>query len=114
AESVEVKMLFESTEQSLSKEASLESLLRRPEVDILNLVSLPKVAQSISEFRAELGIEDSALEPMIWEQVLNQLEVQVKYEGYIQKQTIEIANLKSQEEVIIPQDFDYNAISGLS
>jgi tRNA uridine 5-carboxymethylaminomethyl modification enzyme len=113
-ESNEAKQLCEQTGQLLNREASLESLLRRPEVDIQALMNLPSIAQKAQAYREQLNIQSQDLEETVWDQVLNQLEVQIKYEGYIQKQTLEIANLKSQERILIPEDFDYGAISGLS
>ena len=42
-----------------------------------------------------------------------QLEVQIKYEGYIKKQIAQIARFKKLEERRLPEDFDYNDVSGL-
>lgn len=114
ANSLEAQMLYEKTQQQLSKEASLVGLLRRPEVSIEALTQLPSMAPKFLEYRDMLNIANVDLEPFIWDQVLNQLEIQVKYEGYIHKQTTEIESLKQQERFVIPSDFNYEAISGLS
>lgn len=46
--------------------------------------------------------------------VAQQVEVQVKYEGYVESQRAEVARRKSLEEVAIPSGFDYGAVRGLS
>lgn len=114
AGSNDADVLFVKTKQALIKEASLVALLRRPEIKINDLMALPSLSQTIAEFRNQLELHDPDLEPLVWDQVLNQLEVQAKYDGYIQKQTIEIAKLQLQEGVVIHEDFDYQSISGLS
>lgn len=81
----------------LSKEASLEELVRRPEVTYAQLMQI-----------AELGpglVEQAAAE---------QVEIQIKYEGYIQRQQDEIAKQQRNEQTILPQQFDYKAVKGLS
>jgi tRNA uridine 5-carboxymethylaminomethyl modification enzyme len=75
---------------------SLEHLLRRPEVFIEGLVG---VAPS-------LGGLDAA--------VLDQLEVSIKYEGYIQRQVEQVERFQKTEKVAIPEEFNYDAVSGLS
>ena len=46
--------------------------------------------------------------------VAEQVEVQVKYEGYVERQRLEVARRKSLEETVIPTPFDYGAVHGLS
>ena len=83
--------------KSLLKEANLMDLLRRPEVSYQNLMTLDKdYSQNIDENVAE------------------QVEIQAKYAGYINRQKDEIAKAKLQEETLIPVDFDFDAVSGLS
>ncbi|RLC31528.1 MAG: tRNA uridine-5-carboxymethylaminomethyl(34) synthesis enzyme MnmG, partial [Deltaproteobacteria bacterium] len=43
-----------------------------------------------------------------------QVEIEIKYEGYIEKQRREIEKFKNIESVKIPQDFDFTAVYGLS
>lgn len=114
AASLDAQSLFTKTNQSLTKEASLMALLRRPEVEINDLIELPSLESEVLSFRRELELHNPDLEPLIWGQVLNQLQVQAKYDGYIQKQTIEIAKMQLQEGLDIPEYFDYDSISGLS
>jgi len=68
--------------------------------------------------RAELdyeAVERLSKKPnTVCKQAARQVEIQIKYEGYIKKQLKEIEKLKSLEEVSIPAAFDYNDIHGLS
>jgi len=46
--------------------------------------------------------------------VLSQAEIQIKYEGYIARQTLEVQKQQAHEQTEIPTDLDYAAVSGLS
>ena len=81
----------------LSKEASGEDLLRRPEISYRLLTSLNLFAP---------GIEDP--------QAADQVEVQVKYEGYISRQKEEIERQLRNETALLPIDLDYKQVKGLS
>jgi len=84
----------------------------------LALMHLPPVARSISlleflrrpevSYRTldELGMGDSALDPDCREQV----EIEAKYEGYIERQRAEVERVIRMEERPIPSDFDYDAV----
>lgn len=52
--------------------------------------------------------------PEVSADVEEQVEIQSKYQGYIERQTLDIERLKKHESTKLPQDFDYDAISGLS
>lgn len=82
-------------ERPLTHEHCLSDLLRRPELTIDRIEEISGVA-----------VEDRA--------VAQQLEIQVKYEGYISRQQDEIDRLKKFENAVLPADFDYTVISGLS
>ncbi len=45
-------------------------------------------------------------------EILEQLEIQVKYEGYIKRQYEEIEKFKKFENILIPEDFDYGSVKG--
>ena len=81
----------------MSREQSLEELLKRPAVTYAGLMTLTGAGP---------GIED----PVTAEQV----ETQIKYAGYIQRQMNEIERSKKHEETSLPDDLDYQAIKGLS
>lgn len=48
------------------------------------------------------------------DRVARQVEIEIKYEGYILKQIKEIQKFKQLEEISIPKDFDFNSVAGLS
>ena len=84
--------------QPLTRETNLLDLLRRPDVTYQGLMSLPGVM--------EQEVRD--------EKVAEQVEIQAKYSGYIQRQQDEIARQRRHEDTMIPADFDYHMINGLS
>lgn len=83
--------------QPLSKEASLFELLRRPQVEYARL------RESYAE---PWGVADS--------EVAEQIDIQAKYAGYIQRQEEEIARQLRHETTAIPLNIDYARVSGLS
>ena len=82
---------------SVSREHSLEELIRRPEMTYDTLMSIPALGP---------GLDD----PIAAEQV----EIQIKYAGYIARQMDEIAKAQRHENTLLPAEFDYSKISGLS
>jgi len=95
----------ESTIRSLRREMGAYDLLKRPEVSYRDLVALERVGTA-SSF-AELGEELLA-------QVGQQLEIQARYSGYIERQAGEIAQQRRQAALSLPEDLDYSQVSGLS
>jgi tRNA uridine 5-carboxymethylaminomethyl modification enzyme len=81
----------------LSKEANALQLLARPNVAYRDLTRLPRLAAGVDE-----------------PQVIEQLEVQAKYAGYIERQRGEIEKHRASEAVSLPQDLDYSGVRGLS
>ncbi|WP_417437412.1 tRNA uridine-5-carboxymethylaminomethyl(34) synthesis enzyme MnmG [Idiomarina abyssalis] len=81
----------------VTKEVSGEELLRRPEIHYQDLAK--------TDFFAP-GLED----PLAAEQV----EIQIKYAGYISRQHDEIAKQQRHENTLLPSSFDYAKIKGLS
>jgi tRNA uridine 5-carboxymethylaminomethyl modification enzyme len=80
----------------LEHEYSLFELLRRPEVSYDALLTLGEL---------DLGETDPA--------VREQVEIAAKYQGYIDRQTDEVARSKGQENTKLPADLDYREIHGL-
>jgi tRNA uridine 5-carboxymethylaminomethyl modification enzyme len=81
----------------VTKENSLEDLIRRPEMTY-------KTLMQIVAFGPEIGNQQAA----------EQVEIQIKYAGYIERQKDEIAKTLRNENTLIPIDFDFSKISGLS
>jgi tRNA uridine 5-carboxymethylaminomethyl modification enzyme len=85
------------SQQPLDRDYSLEELLRRPEVTYRSLVSLPGMGPGLDNIQAA-----------------DEVEIQTKYQGYIDRQREEIARLESNEKTPLPADFDYGHVRGLS
>ncbi len=94
----------------LSKEASLASLLKRPEMTLSHLKE--KLPSVFEETCREAGACEFS--EILAEQVEHQVETQIKYAGYIERQNLEIAKSAKLEHKKIPEDFKYNQVSGLS
>ncbi len=83
--------------RQIEREYTLADLLRRPEVDYASLMSLSAAGPGVSE-----------------PEVAEQVEIQLKYQGYIERQQNEVARHDGMENVVLPMDFDYAGVSGLS
>ncbi|MCG7994216.1 MAG: tRNA uridine-5-carboxymethylaminomethyl(34) synthesis enzyme MnmG [Candidatus Thiodiazotropha taylori] len=82
---------------SLSKEASAQNLLARPNVSYRQLMTIARLGPGLQE-----------------PQEVEQLEVQAKYAGYIARQQGEIDKQRANESVLLPEDLDYTNVRGLS
>jgi tRNA uridine 5-carboxymethylaminomethyl modification enzyme len=99
-------VLARLTGEKISKETKLKDLMIRPQISMDSLLHLAKVKKIVSE--ADLGLD------AINRQALSQIEIQAKYAGYIHKQTLEIQKSQQQEQTIIPENFIFRGIPGLS
>lgn len=81
----------------LSREASGEDLLRRPDMTYAQLTSFSAFAPALDDAQAA-----------------EQVEIQVKYEGYIARQQEEIERQQRNENTLLPATLDYRQVSGLS
>ncbi len=83
--------------QDLKRELTLFDLLRRPEISYSQLMTLP-------------GAGVGAVDPAVAQQV----EIQAKYAGYIDRQRAEIERHRRHEETRLPTNLDYDSVHGLS
>lgn len=83
--------------KNIEREYSLYELLRRPDVDYANLMSMDV---------AGLGVQDRI--------VAEQVEIQAKYQGYIARQQDEIERQLENETLKLPDNLNYAAVRGLS
>ena len=83
--------------KAIEREYSLADLLRRPAVSYEALMTLPGLAA---------GVADA--------EVSQQVEIQTKYQGYIDRQHDEVARHEHNETTRLPQDIDYREVHGLS
>ncbi|WP_028917964.1 tRNA uridine-5-carboxymethylaminomethyl(34) synthesis enzyme MnmG [Pseudoxanthomonas sp. J35] len=82
---------------AVSRETSALDLIKRPELGYAALMRVPALGP---------GVDDA--------QVAEQVEIAVKYAGYLDRQRDEIARQQRHEDTAIPADFDYAAVRGLS
>jgi len=83
--------------KGIEREYTLHELLRRPGVSYAGLMALANTVL-----------------PEIDEKVSEQVEIQAKYQGYIQRQSDEIARRESYEHMQLPDSLDYRTVRGLS
>lgn len=84
-------------EAALQQDCTAQDLLKRPEIRYTHL-------QAITELHL----------PVVNDEIAEQLEIQCKYAGYIERQALEIERLRKHETMHLPQAFDYARITGLS
>ncbi|MBV8657099.1 MAG: tRNA uridine-5-carboxymethylaminomethyl(34) synthesis enzyme MnmG [Burkholderiales bacterium] len=83
--------------QGIEREYTLEQLLRRPNVSYADLMTLPVAGTAVADA-----------------EVADQVEVQVKYAGYVERQNDEVARRAEIEDVRLPDGLDYGKVPGLS
>lgn len=81
----------------ITKENSLQDLIRRPEMTYEKLMAIDGLGPAIEN-----------------KQAAEQVEIQIKYAGYIERQSEEVQRSLRNENTILPSDLDFSKISGLS
>jgi tRNA uridine 5-carboxymethylaminomethyl modification enzyme len=92
---VEAEQLSSRLKSELTREYNLADLIKRPELCYNDVAWLKG-------------------EPINDAQAAEQVEIQLKYSGYIERQKTEIEQMRRQENTRLPDDFDYSQVSGLS
>ena len=90
------KYLISCGTSPLTTGTKLSELLKRAEVTYASLITIDKER------------------PELPEQVKEEVEIQVKYEGYIKMQEAQVEKFKKMEKKLIPEDLDYDEIKGIS
>jgi tRNA uridine 5-carboxymethylaminomethyl modification enzyme len=83
--------------KTIEREYPLYDLLRRPDVNYASLLTLPG---------AGAGVQDAV--------IAEQVEIQAKYQGYIDRQRDEILRQENYENTLLPSKMDYKLVRGLS
>lgn len=81
----------------MQRESTLEAMIRRPEVSYESLMQVDGLGPVIEN-----------------QQAAEQVEIKIKYQGYIDRQLDEIEKLKRHEDTLLANDLDYSEIKGLS
>jgi tRNA uridine 5-carboxymethylaminomethyl modification enzyme len=99
------KAVSELLGQGLSHECSLADLLRRPGITYEAVTSLAEGLWSPGTLDDDLGLA---------QQISDQVEISIKYQGYIDRQAVEIARQEHNESFPLPESLDYTQVLGLS
>ncbi|WP_289356761.1 tRNA uridine-5-carboxymethylaminomethyl(34) synthesis enzyme MnmG [Paenibacillus sp. S-12] len=89
-------MLAEAGSAPLTNGCDAVTLLRRPEITYSHVDKL---------FPSPLELDD---------EIKEQVEIQIKYAGYIEKQLLQVERLAKMEKKLIPQDIDYDVVHGIA
>ena len=95
--SVNADAINELLKNPMQRESTLEAMIRRPEVSYVDLMNIEGLGPAVEE-----------------PQAAEQVEIKIKYQGYIDRQLAEIEKLKRNETTLLPIDLDYSIIRGLS
>ena len=87
----------DATTKNISREVNALELLRRPEVEYDLLVGLDGFGPAVDD-------------PLVAEQ----LDIQARYHGYIDRQKVEIKKRRNHEQTVLPDDINYTMVKGLS
>ena len=93
----ESDMLEELSGVKLSRERHVSELLKMPEINLQVLLGI-------------MGVDVDSYS----KQAVDQVEIQGKYAGYLDRQLDEINKVRAQHSIVLPEDLDYSAVSGLS
>ena len=85
------------TQQKIQREYNAAELIKRPELDYQTVCAFPALGPALTHAQAA-----------------QQVEIQLKYAGYIERQQAEIDRLQRAEQTALPEDLDYTTITGLS
>ncbi|SHI23738.1 tRNA uridine-5-carboxymethylaminomethyl(34) synthesis enzyme MnmG [Ferrimonas marina] len=96
-DSPEAEVLNPQLKTPLAREANLEDLIRRPEVSYGQLMAVESLGP---------GLDHTA--------AAEQVEIQIKYAGYIDRQKDEIEKARRHEGTVLPLELDYTEVKGLS
>jgi tRNA uridine 5-carboxymethylaminomethyl modification enzyme len=87
----------------IKQKCSLADLLRRPELSIDTFATLPVASE-----------DQGILADIVAGGVKEEIELQVKFKGYLDRQDEQVARFKKMESVLLPKEIDYRSLSGLS
>lgn len=98
------KILTTEGSVALKQKCKLSDLLRRPELSLQQISLLPTDPPEAQSKVRQLLVSD----------VRHEIQLQLKFQGYLKRQEEQVARFKKMEEVELPEEIDYKALSGLS
>ena len=98
----EVNMLLEKKNSNYVKQPDkLNKIFSRPNITREDMMSIESVSAYVKKNKLNLDI-------------IEQAEIQIKYEGYIKKEIVNAEKLNRLDRIKVPEDFDYNSLGSLS
>lgn len=94
---------------TLEQRTKLSQVIQRPGVSMSDLLSVP----SLQEEKFVRRLRESE-EKQLRDEIVEQLEIEFKYAGYIERQQLQIDRFEKQESIGIPSSFDYSKVKALS
>jgi tRNA uridine 5-carboxymethylaminomethyl modification enzyme len=91
-----IEILHHGGSATLKKDSSLQEILRRPEIHFKNLFDFDRSLENLPE------------------SIQEQVEIQVKYDGYVKRQMEQIERFRRLEGVSFPEEFDFSSVIGLT
>ena len=91
--------------QNLSHESTLAEILKRPAITYSLLSGVAGGVWASAQLDEDPGLD---------QQIRDQVEISIKYQGYIDRQALEIARQEHNEGFVLPEGLDYSAVRGLS
>ena len=101
--------LIEYESKCIEHGIKLSQIIQRPEISLSNLIRI----QSLSEDNFIQYITNN-IDLKLKNEIIQQIEIELKYEGYNSRQLNQIEKFEKQETIVIPKDFDFLKIKSLS
>lgn len=95
-------------EMPISQKTSLTQIVQRPAADLMEVIRL------VDGKSPKAGIAQADLDAVLWREVVEQVEIEFKYDGYIARQQEQIARFEKQESMTIPENFNFAKVKSLS
>lgn len=97
----------------LSESKRVSDLASRPEISLAGLLNfVPR--GTFDKFSVELPEEESAADKYARKEIIDSVEIGIKYKGYIEREKSIAEKISRLEDLKIPQDFDFSKVSGLT
>ncbi|MDZ7370298.1 MAG: tRNA uridine-5-carboxymethylaminomethyl(34) synthesis enzyme MnmG [candidate division KSB1 bacterium] len=96
------RLLLEKGSAPVDNHETIEKILRRPEIRLTDFGSL---------YEDELFCSNA---DAFWQRVQEQVEIEVKYRGFLERQRLLVEQMRSMEDMILPEQIDYNEVTSLS
>jgi tRNA uridine 5-carboxymethylaminomethyl modification enzyme len=95
-------ILIQKQSNPLEETENIAQLLKRPELELLDFASL---------FQKQ---ELYTTHTHFWKKVREQIEIEIKYQGFLERQKLQVKKLAEMEHLTIPKDLDYHSIHSIS